>query len=266
MQRLGIDAGGTLIKIAVEENGKYHLKMYPLDELESVMSWLKMSAPIAKVALTGGKANQLKKQFLHDAIMVEEFQATCDGARFLLMEEKKELQVPYLLVNIGTGTSWYHIKGSESERILGSGLGGGAYMGLGSLLAKEVGFHQLTEFAAVGNKGKADLLVKDIYEGEEPPIGADLTAANFAKVSKGTPSKEDLISSLSNMIAENIVLLSLQAAAIHHVKDIVYIGSTLSGNSALKNSLESYTEMLSLTPHFLEKGQFCGAYGALLSL
>jgi type II pantothenate kinase len=68
------------------------------------------------------------------------------------------------------------------------------------------------------------------------------------------------------MIAENIVLLSLQAAAIHHVKDIVYIGSTLSGNSALKNSLESYTEMLRLTPHFLEKGEFCGAHGALLSL
>lgn len=32
MDRIGIDAGGTLIKIAYEEHGKLHVKTYPIQE------------------------------------------------------------------------------------------------------------------------------------------------------------------------------------------------------------------------------------------
>lgn len=265
-QKIGIDAGGTLIKIAFEEKGKNHFKKYPISDLQSAINWIKMAAPSAKVALTGGKAHSIQKQFFKDAVVCPEFDVTCEGASFLLKEEGIQAGAAFLLVNIGTGTSWHLVGENKYERILGSGLGGGAFMGLGDLLTGEKEFSQLTKLASEGEKGKVDLLVKDIYQSEESPIDGSLTAANFAKGSQSDPSLADRMASLTNMLAETIVLLSLQSAAIHHVKEIVYIGSTINGNPSLKTSLDTYTKMLGLSPVFLDKGEYSGAYGAMFTL
>lgn len=59
--KIGIDAGGSLLKMAFEEKGQIHYKNYLIDELDNSMNWLKMTAADAEVALTGGKAEYLKK-------------------------------------------------------------------------------------------------------------------------------------------------------------------------------------------------------------
>ena len=262
----GIDAGGSLIKIAYQENGKMHYRKYPVHELHQAISWLKMLAGTIKVALTGGKANLIQKTYFPDGVLIPEFQATCEGARLFLLEEKKDRNEPFLLVNIGTGTSWHFVKGDKYERILGSGVGGGIFTGLGSILTAEEDFHRLTVLANEGDKGKVDLLVKDIYEADEPPIDGNLTAANFAKGMKVKHTDADRMAAISNLIVETIVLLTLQAAAIHQAKRVVFIGSTLIGNHSLRKGLEFYMNRLGLSADFLENGEFCGAAGALFSV
>lgn len=262
----GIDAGGSLIKIVYQENERMHFKKFSINQLDSAISWINISAPSLKVSLTGGKASVIQKKHFQGSIVIPEFQATCKGARFLLARENKSIEENYLIVNIGTGTSWHIVNGEKVERILGSGIGGGTFTGLGSLLTQVQGYQQLTVLANEGNKGNVDLLVKDIYESSESPINGDLTAANFAKGKKLNHTKADRLASLSNMIAETIVLLTSQAAAIHQVKSAVIVGSAVVGNPSLRKSLDFYMKMVGLTPVFLEKGEYSGAIGAYLTV
>jgi type II pantothenate kinase len=264
--KAGIDAGGSLIKIAYEENKKIHYKKYSISEMDLAISWLKMVAGNIKVGLTGGKANLIKKAYFPNGLIIPEFQATCEGARLFLLEEGKNTDEPFLLVNIGTGTSWHFVNGKKYERILGSGVGGGIFTGLGSILTAEEDFHRLTVLANEGEKGNVDLLVSDIYESDEPPIDGNLTAANFAKGSKVKHTEADRMAAITNMIVETIVLLTLQAAALHKTNRVVFIGSTLIGNHSLRKGLKFYMNRLGLSAEFLGNGEYCGAAGALFSV
>ncbi|MEH7885018.1 type II pantothenate kinase [Bacillus sp. JJ1609] len=260
---IGIDAGGSLIKIAFEENSRLRFKKYPIEDLDSALNWLKMFAVSKKIVLTGGKAGMIKADFFPEDEIVNEFTAACEGAKYLMEQEKMSLQEKVLLVNIGTGTSWFVMEGSHYERVLGSGIGGGTFMGLGTLLGNSRDFSELVELASRGTRGNVDLLVKDIYHPEEPPIPGDLTASNFAKASNGKESSEaDQMASAINMISETITLLSVQAATLHSTKKVVYIGSTLSGNKPLQSYLELYAKMSGLETVFLRDGEYSGALGA----
>jgi type II pantothenate kinase len=264
--KAGIDAGGTLIKIVYQENERMHFKKFSINQLDSAISWLTISAPSLKVSLTGGKASVIQKKYFQSSSIIPEFQATCEGTRFLLTHENKSIEENYLIVNIGTGTSWHVVNGDKVERILGSGIGGGTFTGLGSLLTQVQGYQQLTILANEGNKANVDLLVKDIYESSESPVNGDLTAANFAKGKKNDHMESDRLASLSNMIAETICLLTSQAAGIHQVKSAVIIGSAIVGNNSLRQALNFYMNMVGVTPVFLEKGEYSGAIGAYLTV
>ncbi|KON88678.1 pantothenate kinase [Sporosarcina globispora] len=264
--KIGIDAGGSLLKIAFEEHGQTHYKSYSIDELNSSMNWLKMTAAGAPIALTGGKAEYLKKEFFQNARIVSEFEANCIGASYL-MKQDDLFYVKYFLINIGTGTSICLNNNGTISRLFGSGIGGGTFMGLGSLLTGEKDFSKLVSLAGKGTSESADLLVKDIYSPYGSPINGSLTASNFGKtLHADNISKEDKAASLTKMIAETIVLLSAQSAAQHQTDAIIYIGSTLKNNVPLKQLLEKYTAMLGLNPVFVQNGEFSGAMGALLSL
>ena len=262
----GIDAGGSLIKMVYQENERMHFKKFPINEQDSAISWLKLSVPSLRVSLTGGKSTVIQKKYFPESMIIPEFQATCEGTRFLLKAENKTIGENYLIVNIGTGTSWHVVKGDKVDRILGSGMGGGTFTGLGSLLSKVRGYRQLTVLAEEGNKGNVDMLVKDIYESAESPVNGELTAANFAKGIRLNHTEADRLASLSNMIAETIVLLTSQAATIHQVKSAVIVGSAIVGNHPLRQALEFYMNMVGVTAVFLGKGEYSGAIGAYLSV
>jgi len=265
VKRIGIDAGGSLIKLAIEETDRFTFKKYPIAQLEEAARWLAMISQQAEINLTGGKADFLKQKFFSNARIVKEFDAVCEGANFLIKKTGMKMDQRFLLVNIGTGTSWYVIDGENTERIMGSGIGGGTLMGLGALLSGKTEYSQLVEEAKVGNRGNVDLLVKDIYHPAQPPIEGNLTASNFAKVATGIAHTEsDKLAALVNMIAETIVLLSIQAAELSQSTGVVYIGSTLIGNSKLRTILEEFSTKVGLAPYFLADGEYCGAIGSLI--
>lgn len=266
IDKIGIDAGGTLIKIAYEENGKLHVKTYPIQEIEQLLQWLKFVAPNAILHVTGGQSSLVKNSATQKIRHIEEFQALIDGTRYLLEEQAYSRDDEYVIVNIGTGTSIFYVTPENFERLAGSGIGGGTLMGLGSMITGKKEFNALVELAANGNHERSDLLVKDIYAQNKPPLGGNLTASNFGKAhltDNATP--EDQMAALIQLIGETVIILTGQIASLKSVDKLVFVGSTLNGNSTLKNVLNSFQGMMPYEQIFLTKGSHTGAIGSLLS-
>ncbi|WP_409305641.1 type II pantothenate kinase [Peribacillus sp. SCS-155] len=264
MKCFGVDAGGSLIKIAYFENERLHVKKYPYDELESLIGWLSIVSRSSMYRITGGKSGKLE-QFLGDnQEMVDEFEAVITGVGYLLAEAHHPAKKGSIIVNIGTGTSYYHFSEENSKRIIGSGIGGGTLVGLGGHLSDLENFNEIVLTAKEGDRSKVDLQVKDIYDPLEPPIPGNFTASNFGKQVNDKAEAKDLLASLTGMIAESCMLMAVQAAAMYNVQDIIYIGGALAGNRLLLQNLEEATKAFNYTPHFLDMGEFCGAIGALI--
>lgn len=264
VDRIGIDAGGSLTKIAYQEHGRFHVKTYENDELKELIKWLQIISPNANLLLTGGKSGYLQSMVNQKSMIVNEFEAIIEGTRYLLDEEKVHID-EYILVSIGTGTSVFHVTKDSYERMLGSGIGGGTLMGLGSLITGRQAFHQILALGKKGKRENSDLLVKDIYAPEKPPIDGNLTAANFAKAHVNKHARvEDHVAALIQLIGEAIISLASVAAANKQVGKIVFVGSTLSDNSALKDVLQGFQQLMQYEPVFLERGAYAGAIGTLL--
>lgn len=56
MNRIGIDAGGSLVKMVFEDKGVLHYRKYAITEIDSFIQWLNMTVPTAKLVVTGGKS------------------------------------------------------------------------------------------------------------------------------------------------------------------------------------------------------------------
>ncbi|RFU68409.1 type II pantothenate kinase [Bacillus sp. V59.32b] len=265
VKRIGIDAGGSLIKLAYFEEEKLHVKTYSYHDLSSLIKWLSIIAPEARICITGGKSGRVQEKLTLPAKVIDEFEATVEGAAFLLKQEAKQSVDRCIVVNVGTGTSLHLLTENSSERIIGTGVGGGTFLGLAYLLSGEDDFREVVSLAEKGSRSEMDLQVKDIYAPLEPPIPGHFTASNFGKASGlSSAKKEDAIAALTGMIAQTIMLLAVQAAGIHQVKDIVYIGGTVAGNKPIQLMLSDATTAFGCQPLFLEKGEYSGAIGALL--
>jgi type II pantothenate kinase len=261
--KIGIDAGGSLIKMVYYESGHYHFKKYNINEMHRLVNWLNIVNKHGTTFLTGGKAKQLSEKLSHKRYLVDEFHAMAVGSKCLL-EELGERIEDYILISIGTGTSIYYVSSDSFERLTGTGLGGGTFIGLGTILAHTSSYHFLIDCAKKGEASKVDLLVKDIYEYTQISINGDLTAANFGKIDHSNiPQIEDQVAALLQMIAENIMLLAIHMANIKNVKHLVFVGGMLEGNETFQQILASFAKSVDLKPIFLEKGIFTGALGAL---
>ncbi|BBU40443.1 type II pantothenate kinase [Aeribacillus pallidus] len=265
MEIVGIDAGGSLLKIAYVEHGRYRYKWFPIDEMDQALSWMKRLKPAARYRITGGRAAKVKEKLTGaDVTFIPEFDSVCIGTRELLVEEGKEPKSDFLIVSIGTGTSFFLMKGERYERLLGSGIGGGVISGLSRLILQESNFYQIVDLAKKGDRSHVDLLVKDLYGEEAPPILGDLTAANFGNPDLSRARKKDAAAALFQLIGETIVLLAKQCAELHQVNTCVYVGAAISQNPPLQQIIQSFDSMTGLQSIFLSNGSFTGALGAIL--
>ncbi|GGA87372.1 type II pantothenate kinase [Ornithinibacillus halotolerans] len=264
VNKIGIDAGGSLVKLAYFEQGRLHTKTFSNQHLAEIGNWLSVLSMDTELFVTGGKASMLENVTNQKVHYIDEFQAVTTGTKYLLKDNKLNND-EFILVNIGTGTSIFHVTENAYERVLGSGIGGGTLMGLGYLISKTHDFQNLTSMAARGDARNSDLLVRDIYYPKEPPIYGDLTAANLGKAHLNKEaSSDDHLASVMQLIGETILLLANQVATSKQVPTIVFVGGTVTNNPTLKNVFERFQNIMTYTPIFLEKGSHAGAIGALL--
>ncbi|UVI29500.1 type II pantothenate kinase [Paenibacillus spongiae] len=263
---IGIDAGGTLIKVVCRNRGglKYH--KFPSVQLDYVASWIN-GFDEAQVCVTGGKAALLKSKMKRSAAEIVEFEATSQGVRYFLADHDFT-EDAYLVTNVGTGTSIHHVTDRHQKRIGGTGVGGGTMMGLAQLLTGITDYEQIVRLAAKGARDRIDLKVSHIYEGAEPPIPGDLTASNFGHLlpsaSLASLSQEELLAAVIGLVGETVATTSVLAAGQCGVSSVIFIGSSFLRNNLLKEVVIRYTKLRGGNPLFLRNGEYCGAVGASL--
>jgi type II pantothenate kinase len=265
MKKVGMDAGGSFVKIAFQEHSSIHKRVYSNEQVSEAVNWLKFLVPDVEIAVTGGRAEEMKNLFGGNAVIIPEFTAIEKGTEFIMKSEVKRSVARFLMVMAGTGTSLFLVENGVSKRLLGTGLGGGTFTGLGSILTKENDYIKLAELAKKGDRTCVDLMVSDIYSGSDSPLSKDLTASNFGKADKESPKSDSLTASLVNMIAETLSLLVIQAANSFKVEDVVFLGGAFDGNPVLKEITARYHQRAGITPYFPASGRWAGAIGAMLS-
>ncbi|MGQ7874972.1 type II pantothenate kinase [Bacillus sp. 1A] len=265
---IGIDAGGTLTKIAyLNEQKQLAFEKFYSNEQDKIIDWLKKNTCIKQICITGGKAKRLQ-QLLSDSykiVELNEFKATLVGVRYILKEEKYDIN-NFILTNIGTGTSIHYVYNDKYIRAGGTGVGGGTIMGLSKLLTNIDHFEDVIPLTKLGSRKELDITVGDIYGGILSPIDNSLTASNFGKATKTDSnfSSADILATVQGLVGEVVTALSLQFAETKNIDHIIYIGSTLCNNVHLQNIISSYTKYQNKTPIFLQDGGNSGAIGALL--
>ena len=267
--RIGIDAGGTLTKIAYwDEMQQMAFNSFLSSDFQAIKDWVDSNHSFASICLTGGRAEQLKKYLdsNEEIPYIVEFDATMNGVMYQMKLEGVQSEKA-IIANIGTGTSIHLMNGSSHSRLGGTGIGGGTLLGLGITLTGKSNYKEIVELSQEGNRSTIDVLVSDIYKNNKLPINGTLTASNFGGValkSADNRNEADYLAGVQGIIGEVVASLCIQAADAHNVEDIIYIGSTLEENRLLQEIMESYTILKQKKPIFLEKHGYSGAIGALL--
>ncbi|KAK4765647.1 hypothetical protein SAY86_026737 [Trapa natans] len=221
----------------------------------------------------------------------EEMQCLVAGANFLLKTVQQEaftyadgqkefMQIdhndlfPYLLVNIGSGVSMIKVDGDgKFERVSGTSVGGGTFLGLGRLLTKCKSFDELLELSHQGNNRVIDMLVGDIYGGQDySKIGLASTAiaSSFGKaISEDRELEEykpeDITRSLLRMISNNVGQISYLNALRYGLKRIFFGGFFIRGHTYTMDTISVAVKFWSkgeAQAMFLQHEGFIGALGA----
>jgi pantothenate kinase len=140
---------------------------------------------------------------------------------------------PLTVVNVGSGVSIIKVDGPDAfERISGSSLGGGCFLGLARRLAGCDTFKEALAMASSGgNPDAVDMLVGDIYGRDLSAVGlsADTLAASFGKVGgrdgQQACSPADLVAALLRMLVNNVAHLALMSARQHSCQRVLFVGS-----------------------------------------
>jgi len=264
---IGVDAGGTLVKIASEhEDGTISFRKFRSSELAKAAEWVDAQPLLGNLCLTGGKAGLFQASIQRKAGHLVEFEATCNGAKWLLRREGISLP-SFLLTNVGTGTSIHYVDEHTHYRVGGTGVGGGTILGLSALTTGIEDFETIVRLAAAGSRDDIDLTVGHIYEGATPPIPGELTASNFGRwlQTGGSRRKEDVLASIIGLVGETVATVSVHAAGQSGAACVLYIGSSFVRNDLLRRVVAGYTELRGSRSLTLPDGEFSGAVGALLS-
>jgi type II pantothenate kinase len=256
----GIDLGGCLTKIA-HGHDPFQLATLPASDLDAVIAYLK-AHNLSHLVLTGGGSVKQRAAFAEFHVATTgEFDASARGANYLL-DHQGGAVFPYMLVSIGTGTSISKVDRSGVQRVTGTGVGGGTLLGLGSVLTGEDTYDKIISKAASGDRSGVDTLVRDIYDGDLPGLGGDVTAANFGKAASRLP--EDLGRAALQMVGEVIAVIASLAAKNVSAQEVLYVGGALRDNPVLVDVLKSITQFMDQRSRFVQHGEYVGAIGALL--
>ncbi len=246
---LAIDLGASLVKIGYKQGRKYRLFSEADYSIKQLAKHIKKQG-FTKAHVIG--IGDLPKEFKfldiirpQQDLITYEIETQVKGAKKLARLPKQ-----FLLVSIGTGTSFTKVNNQLTKRIeLGNPLGGGFILGMGKTLGFE-SFEEICKQAKKGNHENVDLYYKDL-------IVASFGQAKFKSKAK------DLAAGLMNTVA-----ITTWKDIINYSKNkhIIIIGSTLNNNPLLKKLLKHYLTASKRKVNFIKQGEFSNVVGVLESV
>ncbi|MBR4869867.1 MAG: pantothenate kinase [Oscillospiraceae bacterium] len=266
MKTLCLDIGSTALKIialsdaapisvgmrfaspadptALEKCVKEYISSFSLQDLSSV-------------AVTGVGASLASDTLLGLPVTrVDEFDAIAAGGLHLSGKNAA------LIVSMGTGTAFLYADRSTREvrHLGGTGVGGGTLCGLCRHLVSTADFKEIEALASQGSYTAVDLTVGDVSPTAIDTLSAELTAANFAKLT-GDATSADLAAGAVNMVLQSIGSMAVFLASACATREIVLTGSLASIQQA-KPAYDFFNRMYDIHFVIAENPSFACAIGA----
>ena len=227
---VGIDIGGSTTKIAGFDDGKMLLPVQ-ISASNAIASLFGAFGKflydnnleltdIEQVNLTGvGASNVNQKIYGLPTYKVDEFSANGVGGGYFAGDKDE-----FMVISMGTGTSYVKVKNGVPTHLGGIGIGGGTITGLSKLMLGTNDIEKVKEMAAEGQVGKIDLRIRDISKNPLPGLDLDITASNFGK-SSSRSTVEDKAAGIVHMVIESICQTAVLIANGHGIEDFVFIGN-----------------------------------------
>lgn len=264
---LGLDLGISTTKFCIlDEDGEavfHEMKAEPMsiEKLEWYIETLLFLGrfKIETIAVTGVRAQKIEDAlYKRPVIHVDEFEANSLSAQKFIDKDR------FIVVSMGTGTSFVLAEHGAFSHIGGSALGGGTLQGMMNLLMPGMIFYDFRELAKEGNLAKIDLQIKDVSPVELPNLPMDTTAANFGKV-KRKPEKADLAAGLVNLVLQNVGVMANLAGKGRGIDTFCFIGlmCTLPHSRDIFDRLEKLYDIQIVVP---EHPETVTAFGAALKV
>lgn len=260
--KAGIDRGTTLTKFAWLDDGRLQLFSTANARPESILDEMRAAGIVRARTVgigQGPAASGIIEERASGDPIADEIALQAAGVRRLLGDAAPE---EFLLVSIGTGTSYTFVTKDGTERHpLGNAIGGGFIAGLAKLLRVDV---RQVEANAAESPSSLDLLVKDVLPSAMGMQG-EFVVAHFGK---DAPDDElsvrracaSLLRTVAVSVVRDLMLFGMQRRM---PADAVFIGSTVSTFRTLREHLGNYAPFAGLVPHFPPRGEYAAAIGAL---
>ena len=275
---LGIDVGGSTTKIVGFRLNADNTRtlMNPLfvratDPITSIYGALGRFttenhlslSDIRRVMMTGVGSSHLQGGIYDlDCHAVSEFSGVGLGGLYLSGLDDA------IIVSMGTGTAIVHAKRGEDgttaiHYLGGTGVGGGTLLGLTKRMLGVDTIAHIEQLCEGGDISKVNLTIRDISnQHDQFPLGANLTAANFGKLSD-MATHEDIALGLCNMVAETIAMMAVFAARGHGIRNIVLTGN-LTNIAPIRRVFEGLEDSFGVSFIIPENAQFGTVIGAAL--
>ena len=175
---------------------------------------------ITQVNLTGVGASAINQKIYGlPTFKVDEFSANGVGGGYFAGDKEE-----FMVVSMGTGTSFVGVKNNIPRHLGGIGIGGGTITGLSRIILNTNDAHKIKELAKAGEVGNVDLRIGDISKNPLPGLDLDITASNFGKATSRA-NCEDKAAGIVHMVIETICQTAVLIANGIGIKDFVLIGN-----------------------------------------
>ncbi len=286
---VGVDLGTTLTKFAWEDNAVSNNKFNfassrGIHVEQTVKNLLKSGFDTA--VLTG--INREDERLLAPLNLVRpagnpvdiEIELQAQGARKLLDMSGRSDVGDFLIVSIGTGTSYTFVTNSGANRYpLGSGIGGGFVEGilkLAQIRLSIVEEDDLLEEGGMFIRQLYDKQIKDVLKKTADTPWGKVSIAHFGNVPDGIRCKENVAATALNCVATNIVRDIAKMEFMPKYlppKHVVFVGTIPTSSPVLRKFItDLFQNIGQLLPDWREheaifppNAEYAGALGAWLN-
>ena len=177
---------------------------------------------IGQVNLTGVGSSEIRQDIYGvPPFRVDEFSANGVGGGYFAGNKTE-----FMVVSMGTGTSFVEVRNNVPRHLGGIGIGGGTITGLSKLMLNTNDVGKIQELASGGKVGNIDLRIGDISKNPLPGLDLEITASNFGKASSRA-NCEDKAAGIVHMVIETICQTAVLISNGTDIKDFVLIGNLI---------------------------------------